>query len=123
MAQPMKAADPSLWEIRAGNMQLRQLALGPALAAWARDIRPRQRCTAHRSTDGQPCEAWAVHGARVCVAHGGAAWQVRRAAFDRLAAAGHEALAAKAAYRLGLWPKDDAQEWAMAAVRNVGVHP
>jgi hypothetical protein len=56
------------------------------------------RCTAHRS-DKQPCRAWAVWGATVCVSHGGAAPQVRRAAQRRLAieawARGYRRLLAK----------------------------
>jgi hypothetical protein len=115
--------DPSPWENWADPMALRQLSLGPALAAWVRDVRPRVPCAARRSTDHQRCQAWSVHGARVCVAHGGRAIQVRRPAFDRLAKAGHEALAAKACYRLGLWPKDAAQDWAVAAVRSLGAQP
>jgi hypothetical protein len=43
----------------------------------------RQRCTAHR-TNGQPCQAWAMHGQAVCVTHGGAAAQNRAAATRRL---------------------------------------
>lgn len=56
------------------------MALRPA---WVRDIRPGVRCTARR-TNGEPCRAFAVHGATVCVAHGGRAPQVRQAAIDRL---------------------------------------
>lgn len=48
-------------------------------------------CTAHRS-DGQPCRAYAIHGGTVCVAHGGAAPQVKRAAAERLAEARDTAL-------------------------------
>lgn len=47
---------------------------------------PRKRwaltCTAHR-TNGEPCSAWAVTGAYVCVKHGGLAPQVRAAAARR----------------------------------------
>lgn len=43
-----------------------------------------QRCTAHR-TNGEPCRAWAVRGATVCVTHGGAAPAVRAAAARRVA--------------------------------------
>jgi len=46
-------------------------------------LRLRVRCTAKR-TSGTPCKAWAVHGARVCRAHGGSAPQVRIAATGRL---------------------------------------
>ena len=48
-------------------------------------VRCAVRCSAHRSRDGQPCQAWAVRGGSVCVAHGGAAPQVRLAAQRRLA--------------------------------------
>lgn len=40
----------------------------------------RHRCSAHRPRDGRPCRAWAITGGKVCVAHGGAAQQVRVAA-------------------------------------------
>jgi hypothetical protein len=49
-------------------------------------LRLRVRCTAHRS-DGAPCRAWAIHGGRVCAAHGGRAPQVRAAARRRLESA------------------------------------
>lgn len=41
------------------------------------------QCTAKSSQSGQPCRAQAVRGATVCVAHGGAAKQVRRKAKER----------------------------------------
>lgn len=44
----------------------------------------RVRCSARSSRTGQPCRAWAVHGATVCVAHGGRAPQVRAAAERRI---------------------------------------
>jgi hypothetical protein len=57
----------------------------PDLNLWLpKRVRWRVRCTAHRS-NGQPCRAWSVHGASVCVAHGGAARQVRRAGLRRVA--------------------------------------
>lgn len=43
------------------------------------------RCTA--KTKRGPCKAWPVQGATVCVTHGGAAPQVKRAAGKRLAVA------------------------------------
>jgi len=53
---------------------------------------PRQtwgvRCRAHRTSDGQPCAAWSVRGAYVCVKHGGAAPQVRAKAEYRMVMAG-----------------------------------
>lgn len=42
------------------------------------------RCAAHRS-NGEPCRAYAVRGATVCVTHGGASPQVRAAAARRQA--------------------------------------
>ncbi|WP_156056304.1 hypothetical protein [Streptosporangium roseum] len=47
--------------------------------------RQARRCTARRSSDGQPCEAYAMSGAAVCHAHGGRAPQTRRRAAERLA--------------------------------------
>jgi len=61
------------------------------------------RCTAHR-TNGLPCRAWAVRGAVVCVAHGGAAPQVRRAARRRLAIADWERSAGRVLRSLGARP-------------------
>lgn len=43
------------------------------------------RCSGRSSRTGKPCRAWAVRGATVCVAHGGKARQVRKAAARRLA--------------------------------------
>ena len=40
-------------------------------------------CAAHR-TNGEPCSAYARHGARVCVVHGGRAPQVKAKAEDRI---------------------------------------
>ena len=40
-------------------------------------------CAAHR-TNGEPCNAFARHGARVCVVHGGRAPQVKAKAEDRI---------------------------------------
>ena len=38
------------------------------------------KCSGHRSGDGQPCEAYAINGGKVCAAHGGRAPQVKAAA-------------------------------------------
>lgn len=46
-------------------------------------VRQARRCTGHRSRDRQPCEAWAVNGATVCVTHGGRSPQVVMAAAER----------------------------------------
>lgn len=43
--------------------------------------RQRERCSARRS-DGEPCQAWAIHGAAVCSAHGGRAPEVARKAAE-----------------------------------------
>lgn len=43
-------------------------------------VRPARKCTARR-TNGKNCRAWAIVGGEVCVAHGGAAPQVRHAAY------------------------------------------
>ena len=48
-------------------------------------VHPKVRCTGHSTTTGEPCRAWSVVGARVCVAHGGAARHVRRAGLYRVA--------------------------------------
>jgi hypothetical protein len=76
--------------------------LAPAQAAWARDLRPRIRCKAHRSRDGERCLNWACHGQLVCHAHGGLSPQARRVARYRLAEASTEMLAARACRRLGI---------------------
>jgi hypothetical protein len=46
---------------------------------------PNQRCRA-KNRRGEPCKAWCVRGAVVCIAHGGGAPQVRAAAQRRLTA-------------------------------------
>ena len=43
-------------------------------------------CRATR-TDGQPCEAWAIQGARVCRVHGGSLKRTKAAAAKRVAEA------------------------------------
>jgi len=45
-------------------------------------VRQARRCHARRS-DGRPCRAWAITGGYVCMAHGGAAPQVRHEAAVR----------------------------------------
>jgi hypothetical protein len=45
--------------------------------------RPAIRCRAHNRL-GEPCAAFAIRGARVCVAHGGSAPQVKAAADRRI---------------------------------------
>ena len=42
------------------------------------------RCIARSSQTGLPCRAYAIHGGTVCVAHGGAAPQVKRKAEERI---------------------------------------
>lgn len=61
------------------------------------------KCTGRSSQSGLPCAAWAVRGATVCVAHGGAAPQVRAAAAAREAESRGRAVLA----RLNLPPVDD----------------
>jgi hypothetical protein len=77
-----------------------QADLSRWVPTWTRCAVP---CRAHRS-NGLPCAAWAVRGATVCVAHGGAAPQVRRAARRRLAVADWERSASRALRSLGAWP-------------------
>ena len=43
-------------------------------------VRQALHCRAHR-TNGEPCHGWAIVGGTVCRAHGGAARQVRYAAY------------------------------------------
>jgi hypothetical protein len=62
--------------------------------------RQARKCSGHR-TDGQPCGAYAVNGARVCSAHGGQAPQVKAKAAGRIA----EEQARKAVETYGL-PRD-----------------
>jgi len=61
------------------------------------------RCTAHRS-DGEPCRAWAVRDAVICIAHGAGAPQVRRAARRKLAIANWERAADRCLRSLGARP-------------------
>jgi hypothetical protein len=65
--------------------------------------RQARRCKARRSTDRQPCEAFAMDGAVVCSAHGGRAPQVKAAARRR----GLERQAAAELARLDVQPLDD----------------
>lgn len=51
------------------------------------DGRQAVKCTAHKTSTGEPCEAWAMNGSKVCVAHGGAAPQVRAKAAQNIAEA------------------------------------
>lgn len=44
-----------------------------------------QRCVAHKTGTGEPCQAYAISGGKVCVYHGGMAPQVREAARRRMA--------------------------------------
>jgi hypothetical protein len=90
-------------------------------AAWARDIRPRVRCTARRSSDGQPCRNYAMHGQLVCHAHGGRAPQARRAAAYRLAQASMGIKLSRACVRLGVWPPQAATAWRAEALRSLGI--
>jgi hypothetical protein len=61
------------------------------------------RCKARRSADGEPCEAYAVTGAKVCSAHGGRAPQVKEAARRRSL----ERQAAAELARLDVTPLED----------------
>ena len=45
---------------------------------------PAQKCSAHKASTGDPCQAWAISGSNVCIAHGGRAPAVREAARRRL---------------------------------------
>ncbi len=57
----------------------------------------RERCSATAKRTGERCRRWPMPGARVCVMHGGAASQVKRAAERRVA----EAAAMKAVQTYG----------------------
>jgi hypothetical protein len=45
--------------------------------------RQARKCSSRRSTDGEPCGAWAVNGSTVCQAHGASAPQVKAKAAER----------------------------------------
>lgn len=45
--------------------------------------RQARKCSGTRSTDGQPCQAWAVTGTTVCSAHGASAPAVKAKAAER----------------------------------------
>lgn len=64
------------------------------------------KCRGHR-TDGSPCDAYPVHGAVVCVAHGARAPQVKEAAARRLATAAVQADAAALLAAEGVGPIGD----------------
>lgn len=66
-----------------------------------RPSRPAVRCSAHSSRTGEPCGAYAVHGANVCRAHGGSVPHVKRAAARRLAEAAAARAVARETARLG----------------------
>jgi hypothetical protein len=126
----MTAADPwsrgnagQAMEAAWGSRAHAALELLPAQSAWVRDLRPRIRCRAHRSTDGGPCENYAIRGGFTCHAHGGMAPQARRAARYRLAEAATEALAARALCRLGIWPQAATQAVTARALRGLGIGP
>jgi hypothetical protein len=59
------------------------MATDPRLWRPPKKLRLGIRCTARR-TNGEPCQAFAVRGTWVCVAHGGKARHVREAARSRL---------------------------------------
>ncbi|MGK5728934.1 hypothetical protein [Streptomyces sp. URMC 124] len=68
---------------------------------------PGRRCTAHRSTDGQPCANWAVKGLTVCRYHGGNSRQSQAAAERRRAEAAVEAQARRTLAQLGAAPVEN----------------
>jgi hypothetical protein len=112
----MTAANPSSRDLAGYLME-------PAQSAWVRDLRLAVPCRAHRSTDGGPCQNFAVKGSSTCHAHGSMAPQARRAAQRRLAGAATEALAARACARLGVWPQATARAWAARALAGLGAGP
>lgn len=70
-------------------------------------VRQARRCTARRSSDGQPCRAWAMVGCDVCSGHGGLAPQTLWAAYKRdVMARTRRAVAREVAWR----QKQDAAE-------------
>lgn len=77
------------------------------------DLAVARRCRAHNSA-GNSCAAWAVRGAVVCVKHGGAAPQVKRAARERL-----QALVDPAITRLEILIQDESPGVALQAVKDV----
>lgn len=72
-----------------------------------------RRCRAHNRA-GDPCSAYAIRGAVVCVVHGGAAPQVKRAAEERL-----REMVDPALNRLEALLDDDSSAVALAAVKDV----
>ena len=65
--------------------------------------RQSRKCSGTRSTDGMPCEGWAVNGSKVCSAHGGRAPQVKAKAAERVL----EQQARRELARLDVPPVDD----------------
>lgn len=61
------------------------------------------KCTGTSVRTGKPCQAYPVHGAKVCVAHGGAAPQVKAKAAQRVL----EEQARKQLARLDITPIED----------------
>lgn len=81
---------------------------------------PRVRCTAHSSRHGRRCQAWAMRGMTVCVAHGGKAPQVRDAADRRVMVAQAMRAAADMPPPRSLAGDDDGMaEWAAGVLDTV----
>lgn len=73
-----------------------------------------KRCTGTRSSDGQPCERWAIIGGTVCPAHGGSASQVKAKAARTVATLKVEREARRVAVPVDI----DATEGIVAAVKE-----
>lgn len=73
-----------------------------------------KRCTGTRSSDGQPCERWAIIGGTVCPAHGGSAPQTKAKAARNVATRKVE----REARRMAVPVDIDATEGIVAAVKE-----
>ena len=81
--------------------------------------RHERKCVAHRNSDGQPCERWAIEGGTVCPTHGGSVGRVKDAARRRVLELVAPALA-RLEEALDI-PTEDEKQWTVVlrAVKEV----